>query len=142
MNYKNSSLDHSRTLLSLGQVARMLKISPSTLRTYELEGLVTPSYRRGRKGYSYEHINWISCMRFLIQDKGISIPGLTRLLKLAPCWEIANCSCETKTTCKARTFTYEYLKEGSSRTPSMMDGIFERIPEKQLKGILDALVLH
>ncbi len=142
MSNKNSSLDHSCILLSPGHVAKMLQISPSTLRTYELEGLVSPSYRRGRKGYSHEHVNWISCMRFLIQDKGISIPGLTRLLRLAPCWEIANCSRETKKACKARAFTVEHLKREGSAMPLRMDDVFERMPEKQQEGALDTQVLH
>ncbi|NPA95103.1 MAG: MerR family transcriptional regulator [Thermodesulfobacteria bacterium] len=98
---------------SAGRTARLLHISQATLRTYELEGLIRPEYIRGQKCFSHEQVNWISCINHLIHDQGISIPGLKRLLKLAPCWEIADCPEETRCSCKASSFTIQYLEKGA-----------------------------
>jgi len=109
MKQYNFSCQSMPKLLGIGHVSQLLKISPSTLRTYELEGLISPEYKKGKKGYSHEQVTWIACIRYMIQDKGISIPGLTRLLKLVPCWEIADCSTKVKKTCRANRFTMRYL---------------------------------
>jgi MerR family transcriptional regulator/heat shock protein HspR len=37
----------------------------------------------------------------MIHDQGISIPGLKRLLALAPCWEMAECPSEIHEHCSA-----------------------------------------
>jgi len=138
MRKVNPSLKRFNAHLSPGHVAKLLRISPAILRTYELEGLVVPSFKKGRKCYSYEHINWLTCMRFLVEEKGISIPGLTRLLQLAPCWEIANCSCDTKKVCKARFFTFDYLKKNSSRPP--MEALCDQASSEQEEVIGNHIV--
>ncbi len=103
--------------LSPGQVSRLLRISQSTLRHYEAEGLVLSNFNRGRQIYTSEQVNWVSCIRHMIQDVGISIPGLKRLLKLAPCWEIADCPMETRHSCNARHLTKRYLEREIIETP-------------------------
>ncbi|HSR37141.1 MAG TPA: hypothetical protein VLL73_08165, partial [Desulfurivibrionaceae bacterium] len=40
--------------------------------------------------------------RSMIHNQGISIPGLKRLLALAPCWEVADCPAEVHEACEAR----------------------------------------
>ncbi len=104
---------------SAGRIARLLHISQATLRTYELEGLVRPEYIRGQKCYSHDQVNWITCINHLIHDQGISIPGLKRLLKLAPCWEIAECPEETKCSCRASAYTMHYLENGVKVPPCL-----------------------
>ncbi len=119
----NNSRQHclKAKLLSASVVAKILQINISTLRTYELEGLIYPEYIGGQKGFSIEQINWISCLRHMIQDKGISIPGLIRLLKLAPCWEIAQCPHETINTCKARAFSMKHLTTNKEKVSDNKD---------------------
>lgn len=85
----------------IGVAARLLNVHPRTLRIYEAEGFVRPRYRGGRRLFSQNDIDWIACLRSMIHDEGISIPGLKRLLALVPCWEIAKCSREIRETCKA-----------------------------------------
>ncbi len=109
MRYCNLHHNPSTRLLASGHVSKILQISPATLRTYELEGLIRPEYKRGKKGYSHEQVGWIACIRHIVQDKGISIPGLIRLLRLIPCWEIAECPPEIQKECKACRFTMRYL---------------------------------
>ncbi|MEW6594166.1 MAG: MerR family transcriptional regulator [Thermodesulfobacteriota bacterium] len=86
----------------IGVAARLLDVHPRTLRIYEEEGLIEPAQHGSRRLYSPNDIKWISCLRSMIHDQGISIPGLKRLLALAPCWEVADCPAEVHEACDAR----------------------------------------
>ncbi len=86
----------------IGVAARLLDVHPRTLRIYEAEGLVKPFHKGSRRLFSPNDIKWISCIRSMIHDQGISIPGIKRLLELAPCWEIAECPSDVCDTCAAR----------------------------------------
>ncbi len=86
----------------IGVAARLLDVHPRTLRIYEEEGLINPSHRGARRLFSPNDIKWIGCLRSMIHDQGISIPGIKRLLALAPCWEIADCPAAVHEECAAR----------------------------------------
>ena len=86
----------------IGVAARLLDVHPRTLRLYEAEGLIRPSYQGSRRLYSQNDVHWIACMRSMIHDQGISIPGLKRLLALTPCWDIADCPAEVHEQCGAK----------------------------------------
>lgn len=86
----------------IGVAARLLDVHPRTLRIYEVEGLVKPFQKGSRRLFSPNDIKWISCIRSMIHEQGISIPGIKRLLELAPCWEIAECPADVCDTCAAR----------------------------------------
>ncbi|MDA8164008.1 MAG: MerR family transcriptional regulator [Desulfobacteraceae bacterium] len=85
----------------IGVAAKLLDVHPRTLRIYETEGLVRPNHQGARRLYSPNDIKWIFCLRSMIHDQGISIPGIKRLLGFAPCWEIAGCPPEVHETCEA-----------------------------------------
>jgi MerR family transcriptional regulator, heat shock protein HspR len=85
----------------IGVAAKLLDVHPRTLRIYEAEGLVRPDHQGARRLYSPNDIKWISCLRSMIHNQGISIPGIKRLLDFAPCWEIAECPAETHESCEA-----------------------------------------
>ncbi len=140
MKHHNHPYQLVPELLGMGHVSQILQISPATLRTYELEGLITPEYKKGQKGYSHEQIAWIACIRRMIQDKGISIPALTRLLRLAPCWEIADCPTETQKTCKARELTARYLDRSVHWTNTTPER--QRIRESFNKHALSSQMIH
>jgi len=86
----------------IGVAAKLLDVHPRTLRIYEAEGLIQPSHSGARRLFTENDIRWITCLRSMIHDQGISIPGLKRLLNLAPCWEIAECPAEVHEGCRAR----------------------------------------
>lgn len=86
----------------IGVAARLLDVHPRTLRIYEEEGLINPAHRGTRRLYSPNDIKWVGCLRAMIHDQGISIPGLKRLLALAPCWEIGDCPAAVHEECAAR----------------------------------------
>ena len=87
---------------SIGVASRILGVHPRTLRIYEDEGLIKPARRGNRRYFSQNDITWIGCIRTMIHDEGISIPGIKKLLRYAPCWEITTCPKEVCESCTAR----------------------------------------
>lgn len=87
---------------SIGVAAKLLSVHPRTLRIYEDEGLIKPARNGNRRFFSQNDITWISCIRKMIHDEGISIPGIKKLLRFAPCWEITDCSREVCESCTAQ----------------------------------------
>jgi len=85
----------------IGVAAKLLDVHPRTLRIYEDEGLIKPAREGNRRLYSTNDITWIGCLRKLIHDEGISIPGIKKLLRYATCHEIADCPKEIHCTCDA-----------------------------------------
>jgi MerR family transcriptional regulator/heat shock protein HspR len=85
----------------IGVAARLVNVHPRTLRIYETEGLIQPVHLGTRRMFSENDIKWIGCLRSMIHDDGISIPGLKKLLQLAPCWEIASCPLSIHESCGA-----------------------------------------
>ena len=110
---QKSRAKHIVSRLSTHQVSKLLDIQPATLRLYEMEGLLKPTYIKGSRYFTQEHLGWLACLKTMIQDEGISIPGLTRLLKLCPCWEILDCPEGTRTRCSAKY----HLQESSEGIP-------------------------
>ncbi len=85
----------------IGVAARILDVHPRTLRIYEAEGLVRPEVHGRRRLFSDNDLVWIRCIRAMIHEQGISIPGIKRLLELAPCWEIRECPDDVRKSCEA-----------------------------------------
>lgn len=86
----------------IGVAAKLLNVHPRTLRIYESEGLIQPTLVGSRRMFSADDIQWITCLRTLIHEEGISIPGLKKLLEFAPCWEIADCPQDIHEVCGGR----------------------------------------
>ena len=87
---------------SIGVAAHLLNVHPRTLRIYEDEGLIKPARNGNRRIFSQNDITWIGCIRKMIHDEGISIPGIKKLLRFAPCWEITDCPREVCEDCTAK----------------------------------------
>jgi MerR family transcriptional regulator/heat shock protein HspR len=87
---------------SIGVAAQILGVHPRTLRIYENEGLVKPARKGNRRFFSANDITWIGCIRTMIHEEGISIPGIKKLLRYAPCWEITDCPREVCEPCTAK----------------------------------------
>lgn len=85
----------------IGVAAKLLDIHPRTLRIYEEEGLIKPFRQGNRRLYAANDLTWITCLRKIIHEDGISIPGLKKLLRYAPCYEIAECSEKYSCSCDA-----------------------------------------
>ncbi len=91
-------------VISIGTAAEKVGLSVSALRKYEKEGLLiyyrTPT---GRRLLSRADIRRISMIQHMINDTGLNMEGIRRLLALLPCWELKPCDCEKKDKCRAVT---------------------------------------
>jgi MerR family transcriptional regulator/heat shock protein HspR len=96
-------LDEVRPVYTIGTAAEILGVHPRTLRLYEDGGLIRPARKNNRRFYSAADLKWISCIRYLIHEKGLNQEGLRRLLALITCAELRGCSPEAKANCKAWT---------------------------------------
>ncbi len=95
------SIDY-QPVISIGTAAGMVGLSVSALRKYEREGLLL-FFRSdsGRRLLSYSDLRRIKTIQQLINDIGLNIEGIRRLLALLPCWELKPCSVEEKEKCPA-----------------------------------------
>ncbi len=95
------TVDSNEPVYPISVAAKLLDVHPRTLRIYEEEGLIKPARQKSKRYYSNNDLEWIRCLRSLIHDKGISIPGIKMLLEITPCWEITKCPDEKRENCKA-----------------------------------------
>ena len=92
-------LDEARPVYTIGTAAEILHVHPRTLRLYEEGGLIRPARKNNRRFYSAHDIKWISCVRYMIHEKGVNQEGLRRLLGMIPCHETKNCPPEPRAAC-------------------------------------------
>ena len=95
------TIDSSEPIYPISVAAKLLSVHPRTLRIYEEENLIKPARQGNKRYFSNDDIEWVRCLRALIHDKGISIPGIKMLLDLTPCWEITKCPDEKRKNCSA-----------------------------------------
>ena len=95
------ALSSNVPIYPISVAAKLLNVHPRTIRIYENEGLISPSRKGQKRFYSQDDIHWIECLRQLIHEAGISIPGIKKLLELSPCWEIKDCPEENRNHCSA-----------------------------------------
>jgi MerR family transcriptional regulator, heat shock protein HspR len=71
-------------LYLISVAARMLGMHPQTLRKYERMGLVQPSRTLGSmRLYSREELDRLKAIKRLVEDAGINLAGVQRLLTVA-----------------------------------------------------------
>jgi MerR family transcriptional regulator/heat shock protein HspR len=71
-------------LYFISMAARMLGMHPQTLRKYERLGLVQPSRTIGSmRLYSREELDRLKVIKRLVDDAGINLAGVQRLLSIA-----------------------------------------------------------
>ena len=68
---------------AISVAARMLGVHAQTLRSYERQGLITPTRTKGRiRLYSIEDIRRAQQVRRLIEELGLNIAGVEVILRL------------------------------------------------------------
>ena len=73
-----------RDLIFISVAARMLGMHPQTLRKYERLGLVQPTRTIGSmRLYSRDEIERIKLIKRLVDEAGINLAGVQRLLSIA-----------------------------------------------------------
>jgi MerR family transcriptional regulator/heat shock protein HspR len=74
----------SSELIFISVAARMLRMHPQTLRKYERLGLVQPARTIGSmRLYSAEEIARLRLIKDLVEDAGVNLAGVQRLLAVA-----------------------------------------------------------
>ena len=77
-------MDVDQDLFFISMAARMLGMHPQTLRKYERLGLVQPSRTIGSmRLYSREELERLKLIKRLVDDTGINLAGVQRLLEIA-----------------------------------------------------------
>jgi len=80
----------------------MFNISVATLRLYESEGLILPQKSKGQhRSFTVNDIKRISCIRELVNEKGLNLAGVRMLFSALPCWDIKKCSDRDRENCPA-----------------------------------------
>ena len=71
-------------LYFISTAARLLQMHPQTLRKYERLGLVSPSRTIGSmRVYSSEELDRLRLIKHLVDEAGINLAGVQRLLSIA-----------------------------------------------------------
>ena len=80
----NQSMGLDHDLIFISVAARMLGMHPQTLRKYERLGLIQPSRTIGSmRLYSREELERVKLIKRLVDDGGINLAGVQRLLSIA-----------------------------------------------------------
>ena len=75
---------NDQELIFISMAARMLGMHPQTLRKYERLGLVRPSRTIGSmRLYSRDELERLKIIKRLVDDAGINLAGIQRLLSIA-----------------------------------------------------------
>ena len=79
-----AEIDVDQDLFFISMAARMLGMHPQTLRKYERLGLVQPTRTIGSmRLYSREELQRLKLIKRLVDDGGINLAGVQRLLSIA-----------------------------------------------------------
>lgn len=83
MNHK-STVGLDPNLFFISMAARMLGMHPQTLRKYERLGFIQPTRTIGSmRLYSREELERLKLIKRLVEDGGINLAGVQRLLSIA-----------------------------------------------------------
>jgi MerR family transcriptional regulator/heat shock protein HspR len=80
----DSAMEVEQDLYFISMAARMLGMHPQTLRKYERLGLIQPSRTIGSmRLYSHDELERLKLIKRLVEDAGINLAGVQRLLSIA-----------------------------------------------------------
>ncbi|MFC1562048.1 MerR family transcriptional regulator [candidate division KSB1 bacterium] len=95
---------YKEPIFPIGVAAKMVGVSPSTLRMYESESLLIPyKTSTNMRLFSQQDLEWIQYIRSLIKKEKLSVEGIRRILALIPCFKIRSCDISLKDKCEAYT---------------------------------------
>ena len=81
---RRAAVDDREPVYAIAVVARLTGMHPQTLRKYERLGLVQPARAVGSmRLYSREELARLKAIKRLVEDAGINLAGIQRLLSIA-----------------------------------------------------------
>ncbi|MBC8182581.1 MerR family transcriptional regulator [candidate division KSB1 bacterium] len=93
--------DRDDPVLSIDLVAHKTGLPESTIRNYNLAGVLFPRDNESGNGYysisDLEHINFIN----RLSNEGLDLINIQHLFNLIPCWKSITCTDQLKKNCAA-----------------------------------------
>ncbi len=86
-------------MFSIGTASMITELNPGLISLYEQAGLIRPFKRGGRRYFSHNDLQWISCISGMVKQQGLELACIKKMLEIIPCWEIANCPAEKRVSC-------------------------------------------
>jgi len=83
--------DNGQPLFTIGVVAEIIGVTPTTLRLWEKKGLINPSRRGKNRCYSRRDLELLREIRRLLGEKRLNIAGVRAVLDRRRCWDIKKC---------------------------------------------------
>lgn len=85
------SKEKDKYIYPISVAAKLIDVTPETLRIYENEGIIKSNKSTGGKRYySDEDIKWFKFIRHLIHDEKLNIKSIKKLLEIFYLYEIKN----------------------------------------------------
>lgn len=83
------NIDDNTPFYPISMAAQLVGVTSDRLRTYEEEALIKP-YRtpKGKRLFSMNDIKYLTCIRKLVHEHGISLKGIKLLQEFISCDEI------------------------------------------------------
>lgn len=95
-----NEIDKRTPLFTISTLAKLVGVSPDTLRMYEREGLIIPYKKESNhRLYSQSDIERVKCIRNAIKERKMNLAGINAMLSLIPCWKIISCSEKDRKNC-------------------------------------------
>ncbi len=88
---KMTQKNYHQPLFTIGIVAEMLGITPTTLRTWEKRELIEVRRRGKNRYYSFADIDRLKEIKRLLRDRGMNIAGVKTILDQTRCWKVKDC---------------------------------------------------
>ena len=96
----STDIGFTEPVFTIGIVAKLLNISPESIRLYERQHLILPyKTKTDRRLFSKMDIEWIQCFRQYINRNLLKIKDIIHYLAQFPCYETQRCSGSTKKQC-------------------------------------------
>ena len=83
--------EQEEPVFPIGVVARIIKVTQTTLRIWEKKGLIKPRRLGKNRYYSQNELNRLREIKCLLQKKKLNIAGAKEILDANPCWKVKNC---------------------------------------------------
>lgn len=84
-------IDDNLPIFSISAVAKLTNTPARMIREYEKQGLIKPRKIGGRRLFTGCEIGFINEIRYYLDKRQMTIPGLREFYFRASCWEIKRC---------------------------------------------------
>jgi MerR family transcriptional regulator, heat shock protein HspR len=98
----NSFVESTTPAYTLSSTSTLSGIPVHSIRQYIERGLIIPFKKKSNRNlFSQVDILRLKYIHNLLNEDGLNIAGIRKLLAIIPCWAIRECSSEERETCQA-----------------------------------------